>query len=214
MLANRDGNYSLAGMRKPTTSEWMGAAFIVALAIAFVVLMGAKPGHKLGAALRATARWSYLWFWPAYAGGALAALFGPRFQALAHRGRDFGLAFASAHLVHVGVVALLLYIEVKPFPRGSLIFFGIGVFWIYLLALLSVRSLAQKLSPRVVRIVRTIGVEYIAFAFLVDFAKNPFKGGAGHLLAYLPFLGLAVAGPLLRLTATAKRSGHAWGLAA
>ena len=129
----------------------------------------------------------------------MATLFGSPFERLARRGRDFGLAFASAHLVHVGLVAWLLLRSPTPFPRSPLIFFGIGVFWIYLLALLSVRPLAGKLGPGTVRMLRTVGVEYIAFAFLVDFAKNPFRGGTLHLLAYAPFLALAAAGPLLRL---------------
>jgi len=192
-------------MHKPTTGEWMGAAFVVALAIVLAVRLGVEPREQLTLALRLTARWSFLWFWLASAGGALAALFGPSFQPLAQRGRDFGLAFASAHLVHLGLVAWLLYRSVTPFPRSALIFFGIAVFWIYLLALLSIRRLAAMLAPAIWRIVRTLGVEYISLAFLADFAKNPFQGGVRHLVAYLPFLVLAVAGPLLRLTATAKR---------
>ena len=183
----------------------MGAAFVVALAIVLAVRLGVEPREQLTLALRLTARWSFLWFWLASAGGALAALFGPSFQPLAQRGRDFGLAFASAHLVHLGLVAWLLYRSVTPFPRSALIFFGIAVFWIYLLALLSIRRLAAMLAPAIWRIVRTLGVEYISLAFLADFAKNPFQGGVRHLVAYLPFLVLAVAGPLLRLTATAKR---------
>jgi hypothetical protein len=200
-------------MRKPTTAEWMAAAFAVAVAIVLVIRLGVAPEEKLRTALRTTARWSFLWFWLASAGGALAALFGSRFQALAQRGRDFGLAFASAHLVHVGLVAWLLYHMDKPFPRSPLIFFGIGVFWTYLLALLSIRRLSGMLAPGIWRIVRTLGVEYISFAFLVDFAKNPFEHGVLHFIAYLPFLALAVAGPLLRLAAAAKRLSPARGLA-
>src|SRR5271166_6911557 len=118
-------NYSLETMRKPTTTEWMGAAFIVALATVVMVRVFAAPGDKLGVALRVTARWSYLWFWLAYAGGALAALFGPTFLALAHRGREFGLAFASAHLIHVGLLVWLYHISLRPpFSQYVLIFFG------------------------------------------------------------------------------------------
>ncbi len=192
-------------MRRPTTTEWIGAAFAVALALVLPAYLSAEHGHKLGSALRVTARWSFLWFWLASAGGALATLFGSRFVALAQRGRDFGLAYASAHVVHVGLVAWFLYHSVTPFPRPSLIFFGIGVFWTYLLALLSVGRLSAMLNPTVWRVVRTLGVEYISLAFLVDFAKNPFKHGVGQFVAYLPFLALALAGPLLRLAAAAKR---------
>lgn len=191
-------------MHQRATAKWMAASFAVGLAIVLVIGLGVGSGHKLGLALRVTARWSFLLFWPASVGGALVTLFGARFRALAQRGRDFGLSFASAHLVHLGLVALLYYRFVGP-PRASLIFFGIGVFWTYLLALLSFERFSAMLGPRIWRILRTLGVEYISFAFLVDFAKNPFQSGVMHLMAYLPFLALAVAGPLLRLAALAKR---------
>ncbi len=200
------------GMHKRTTAEWMAASFCVGLAIVLVIGLGVGSGHKLGMALRATARWSFLLFWLASAGGALATLFGSRFRALAQHGRDFGLSFASAHLVHLGLVVLLYDRVVGP-PRSSLIFFGIAVFWTYLLALLSIGRVAAMVGPRIWRILRTLGVEYISFAFLVDFAKNPFQSGIMHLIAYLPFLTLAVAGPLLRLAAFAKRLNRARSLA-
>lgn len=199
-------------MHRRTTAEWMAMSFCVALAIVLVIGLGVHSGHKLGLALRATARWSFLLFWLASAGGALATLFSPRFQALAQHARDFGLSFASAHLVHLGLVAWLYYSFVGP-PRASLIFFGIAVFWTYLLALLSMRRLAAMLGTRICRILRTLGVEYISIAFLVDFAKNPFQNGIMHFIAYLPFLALAVAGPLLRLAAVAKRLDQARRLA-
>ena len=58
----------------------MGLAFVAALALAAAVLTvfgaGAR-GTLLG--LQATARFSFLLFWPAYAGSALCALFGQTF---------------------------------------------------------------------------------------------------------------------------------------
>jgi len=192
-------------MRRRTT-EWMAASFGVALVIVIISRFGLGPGERVDAALRATARWSFLLFWLAYAGSALATVFGSRFQALAHRGRDFGLTFASAHLAHLGVVAWIYYGSVgQPFTQSTIIFFGIAAIWTYVLAILSINRLSARLNPRVWRIVRTLGVEYIALAFLADFAKNPFQYGFASLLAYLPFQLLAVAGPLLRLAALAKR---------
>jgi len=183
---------------------------IVAVAAALVIVLAVQsfgpPGEKLGAALRATARWSFLWFCLATTGSALTSLFGANFQWLAQRGRDFGLAFASAHLVHLTLVARLLYVSAGPFPRPQLIFFGLGVVWTYLLALLSVSgSLRATLSPKAWRTIRTIGVEYIAFAFLSEFAGRAFHGGVASFLIYLPFLTLALAGPLLRIAALGKR---------
>ena len=77
---------------------WMGLAFGAALILTAAVLtvFGAgELGTLLG--LQMTARFSFLLFWPAYAGSALWALFGQTFLPLKRRGREFGLAFASVH---------------------------------------------------------------------------------------------------------------------
>jgi len=140
---------------------------------------------------------------------ALATLFGSRFRALVQQARNFGLAFASAHLAHLGMVVWMLLSTEKPFPRSSLVFFGVAVFWTYLLALLSVRRLSAMLNPTSWRLVRIVSVEYISYAFIVDFAKNPFWDGAVHLVEYLPFLVLALAGPFLRVAAAVKRVSEA-----
>jgi len=187
----------------------MAASFTVAVAlvIAFWLVMG--PGERVAGALRATARWSFTLFWLATVGRALATLFGPRFRALAAHARDLGLSYASAQLVHLAVVVWIYY---YAFVHGTeapalstLIFFGIGVIWTYLIALLSFGLVAAKLDARTGRILRTIGVEYISLAFIVDFYKNPFQDGFAHVAIYAPFVVLAIAGPVLRLTAAAKR---------
>ena len=183
----------------------MALAFLVGLVIVFFIRAGAGPGERVAMALRATARWSFLLFWLASAGGALTTLFGSRFQALAQCARDFGLAFASAHLVHLGVVAWIYFSSPDVPPQSTLIFFGIAAIWTYVLAILSIKRLSAGLNPRVWRTVRTVGVEYISLAFLTDFARNPFQGGILDAANYLPFLALAIAGPILRLAALVKR---------
>jgi len=184
----------------------MGAAFAVGLLIAITVFAVAVPTQRLGMALRATARWSFLWFCLATYGGALTTLFGSRFQALARRGRDFGLAFAAAHLVHVALVVWLLYTSTDPFPRLQLIIFSIGVFCIYVLAVFSLSStLSARLGPRRWQLVRTIGVEYIAFAYAFEFGSRILSGNRANALHYFPLFAAAVVGPLLRLSAWIKR---------
>jgi hypothetical protein len=200
-------------MRKGTTTEWMAGALVVALAIVLIVRMVAPPGARVGVALQATARWSFILFWCAYSGNALAVVFGPRFQAIANRCRDLALSYASAHLAHLGLVAWILLTSDAEIGRSEVMIFGVAVFWTYLLAVLSIKRLAAKLDPKLLRAVRTIGVEYIALAFLVGFAKNPFQGGVVNMANYLPFIALAIAGPLLRIAAVAKRLSHARTLA-
>lgn len=187
----------------------MAASFAVGIAIVIAFRLGAGPGDRVSGALRTTARWSFTLFWLATVGRALATLFGERFQALAAHARDLGLSYASAHLVHLGLVAWTYYYAIvhgTKEPSGqTLIFFGIGVFWTYLIALLSFEPFAAKLKARTCRILRTIGVEYIALAFFVDFFKSPFQNGFAHIASYAPFVVLSVAGPLLRLAAAGKR---------
>ncbi len=192
-------------MRSPTTREWIFGATAVSLGMVLAIGVLTPPGERVGLALRATARWSFLWFWLASTGGALFTLFGPKFQALAQRARDFGLAFASAHLVHIGLAVFLLYVLSAPFPLPKLIFFAVGAFWVYLLALLSIKRVAAMLQPRAWRTVRGIGVEYITLVFLFDFYQVSFQGGLKNLVIYLPFLMLALAGPVLRMAAAMKR---------
>lgn len=197
-------------MRKITTAEWMGGAFVAGLAIAITAYSVAAPPQKLGAALRDTARWSFLWFCLATYGGALKTLVGSSFQALARRGRDFGLAFAAAHLVHVALAIWLLYLSPDPFPRLPLLIFSIGVFWTYVLAVFSYSSkLSALLGPQRWRNVRTIGVEYIAFAYAFEFGGRILNGNRANALHYIPLFAAAVGGPLLRICASMKRRSNA-----
>jgi len=182
---------------KLTTAWWMGTAFGAAACLAAIVLAVFGTNERgTDIALQATARWSFLLFWGGYTGSAMATLFGPNFQAIKRHGRDFGLAFASAHLVHVALIAWLCWIGAAP-ATGTFVFFGIALVGTYLLALLSIRRLQQMLSRTSWWWTRTVCMNYIAYAFAVDFWKHPLQGEAKHIVVYLPFAILSVAGPIL-----------------
>jgi hypothetical protein len=186
---------------------WMCAAFVAALGLAVVVLSVAGTGEKgTGIALHLTGRLSFLLFWPAYAGAAVATFFGPRFRILVRHSRDFGLAYASAHLVHVGLVAHLVSMSERPFLEAIMPFFAVGVVWTYVLALLSWERLSRLLSRSFWRAVHNIGLEYLALVFFSDLVLLPIQGHAKRPLEYLPFSILAIAGPLLRSAAPIRRS--------
>jgi hypothetical protein len=194
-------------MRKSQTGVWMGIAFLVALALAGLTLEVAGAGtHGTTAALKVTARWSYCLFLPAYAGGALARLFGSTFQPVASRARQLGLAFATAHLVHIALVVWLYYISPRPpLHESSAVFFSVALVFTYVLALFSIARFASLLPPMLWRLLRTVGMEYIALAFLLDFLQDPFGHGLVNLAAYLPFAAVGCAAALLRILAYAKR---------
>jgi hypothetical protein len=182
-----------------TAAPLMGAAFLVAFALAAIVLAIFGAGNRgTELALRVTARWSFLLFWLAYAGGAMARLCGPRLGGLARRGRELGLAFASAQLVHVGLILWLF-----TGPGRGMAFFWVGILCTYLLTLFSLPRLRDTFGPRLWRIFRTIALEYIALVFAVDFILYPLQaGGPGkYPLTYLPFALLLVGGAILRIAA-------------
>jgi hypothetical protein len=184
----------------------MGWAFCAALGLAALMLAALGPGERgTFVALQATARLSFLLFWPAYTAGALTAMFGPAFEPFKRRAREFGLAFASAHLVHLALVAWLTHIGAAP-PLGTFVIFGVAVLWTYLLALFSIGRLQQTLGSWGWWTLRVVGLNYIAYAFALDFLRYPQFGSFKYLVGYLPFAVLSVFGPLLRLAAFVQRA--------
>ncbi|HEX4182876.1 MAG TPA: hypothetical protein VHY34_06440 [Caulobacteraceae bacterium] len=186
----------------------MGLAF--AAAAATVAEVAAHWGFGRDAtviALRLTARVGFLLFWPSYVGGALATLFGDGFAPLRRHGRELGLAFTAVLAVHLSVVAWLCWIGAAPSLRVFIIF-GIAAIWVALLALASIGPIGRAAGAVGWWVLRNIGMNYIAFAFALDFLKRPPRHiGPAYLLGYIPFALLAVLGPALRLLAWLKRSG-------
>jgi hypothetical protein len=193
--------------QKSVTAVWMGAAFGTALGLAAITLAMSGIGTTgLHRTLRVTARFSFLLFWLAYTGGALKTLFGRAFQPIAWRGRDFGLAFAAAHLVPIGLVVWLYHISAQPpLSPPAFWFLTIGAIWIYALALLSIRQLAMAIGYLRWRFLRLAGMEYVSLVFLLEFVSHPLHGSISGILLYVPFATLSVMGSFLRLTAWASR---------
>jgi hypothetical protein len=188
---------------------WMGTAFCVGLVLAAAVLLSTGTAEKgTVRALRLTARLSFVLFWLAYTGPAMAKLFGPAFAILARHGRDFGLAFAAAQLVHIGLIIWIFYVTTghRPdFTDRFIQFECIGLVWIYVLAAFSIARLRDALTPNVLRMVYAIGLEFIALVFFFNFVVIPIQSGAQHvLIEYLPFAVAIVLGPILRWTAMAR----------
>ena len=186
---------------------WIAAALGVNLLLAAIILaaLGADI-HGTRTALRVTARVSFLWFWAAYAGGALTTLFGGAFLPLKQHGREFGLAFAAALLVHLCLVSWLCWIGAAP-AVGVFVFFGTAAVFAYLLAICSFGNLHSMLGPHRWQLLRMIGMNFILCAFLKDFAQSPLLGGGWHFVEYVPFAAMAITAALLRLAAWGTGSG-------
>jgi hypothetical protein len=179
----------------------MASGFLVELILAVMALaLFGTAERGTDVALELTARFSFLLFLPAYCGSALAALWGPSFEGIRQRGRDLGLTFAAAHLVHMGMVAWLCWIGAAP-ALATFVFFGIAAAWLYGLAALSIGRLHRAIGRVVFRWLNLVGLNFIALAFAVDFLGFPPQADAKYLLGYLPFVILAIACPVLRVTA-------------
>ncbi len=179
----------------------------LALAVAVLAVYGTGPtGLRLG--VRVTARWSFLFFWLSYCGGAMAILFGPAFAGLARQARALGLAFVTALQVHIGLVAWLgIVIGQIPLQGGLLGFFLVALFFSYLLALLSfgigMRNLGRLWRPLIF-----LGTTYILVAFGRDFVLGAIDQQAQHWLyaaEYVPFALLSLTAIPLRLAALPRR---------
>jgi hypothetical protein len=188
---------------------WMIGALGGGLAIAGAVLADYGTGPAgIGQAVRYTARWSFLFFWFSYAGGAMATLFGPTFAGLARRARPLGLAFATALQVHIGLVVWLgVVIGQIPLHGRILWFFLLGLFCTYLLALLSF-GIGTQILGRLWRPLLFGATTYILIAFGRDFLLDGLRPTAPYWLwavEYVPFALLSVIAIPLRLAAYRRR---------
>ena len=184
---------------------WMISAFggALALAVAVLAVYGTGPdGLRVG--LRVTARWSFLFFWLSYAGGAMATLFGPAFAGLARQARALGLAFATALLVHIGFVVWLgVVIGGTPLQGNLLWFFLVGLFFTCLLALLSF-GIGMRILGRLWRPLLFLSTTYILIAFGRDFVVGALAQKTPDWLyaaEYVPFALLSLIAIPLRLAA-------------
>jgi hypothetical protein len=176
----------------------MTAGFGAALGVGLASL--AVSRHRdITVALMMSARVAFLFFWPAYVGGALTSLFGGVFAPLKEHTRDFGLAFAAAISVHLNFVAYLCLVGHAPSTK-TFIIFGTAAAFTYLLALLSISRVRQALPPTFWPPIRFVAMNYIALAFLLDFKRLPLND-LRESLEYLPFAALAIIGPALRFAA-------------
>ena len=184
---------------------WMIGALAGALGVAGAVLATYGTGLAgIGQAVRYTARWSFLFFWLSYTGGAMTTLFDPAFAGLARRARSLGLAFAAALQVHIGLVVWLgVVIGQIPLQGGILLFFLAGLFCTYLLVLLSFGIGTRNLG-RLWRPVLFLITTYILIAFGRDFVLGALYLDVRHWLLfveYVPFALLTLIAIPLRLAA-------------
>jgi hypothetical protein len=67
--------------------------------------------------------------------------------------------------------------------------------------------LSNLFSPSFLRILRNVGLEYLALVFFADLVLLPIRVHTNRPLEYLPFSILIIVGPILRMAATVRGLG-------
>lgn len=182
---------SVSGQRSLVISLFAGVMVAIGLTAACRAGLPGFGEAWLHRSLRATARFSFLLFWFAYTGRALPAVFGSRLDPIARHVREFGLAFAGAHIVHVGV-AIWLYQTAADPPMSPLALaaFGVGAVMVCLLAIMAIPAAGAVAGTRLGRGFRAVMVQYLLILFLFDFAHHPMRWDVLTLAGYVPFLAM------------------------
>jgi hypothetical protein len=183
---------------------WVGAGFGLALLLTAAGLAGqglSRSGVDLG--LKLTARLAFVPFWLCYTAGSLVILFGPAFAPLRQRARELGLTFAAVLAVHLGLVAARSAIGAPPGVQTFLIF-GPGAACAAVLALASIGRVGRAIGPAGWWGLRNVAMNYLLFDFAVDFVRRQAPHSLSGAIAYLPFAGLVLVAPVLRIAAWAK----------
>jgi hypothetical protein len=147
------------------------ACAFIAAAVGGVI--GADPVQDLQLATRYTARASFLLFLAAFGASTLHRLARTSWSAwLLERRRGLGLAFAVAHLIHLGFIVSYLTVSKTPAPMVTVWLGGAGYVAVVLMAATSSDWAVRTLGPATWRRLHAIGGWYVWLVFLASYAKR------------------------------------------
>jgi methionine sulfoxide reductase heme-binding subunit len=184
------------------TGPFCAAAAVGAIgAIALGLALGAAPDERWRLAARYTARLAFSIFVPVYVASSwhrLAPSAASRF--VVQRRRSLGLAFATAHTIHLGALTTFAILAHQP-PRFSAIAVGGGAYLaMFAMAATSNDAAVRRLGRWWSRLHR-VGVHWLWFVFAFTYASRIAAGNR----AFVPFEAVALAALALRIAAARRR---------
>lgn len=182
------------------------ALTLSSVAVAAALWTGPAPSDDALLAARWTARAALPLFLITYLASTLyKALPNATTAALLRRRRQWGLAFALAHSIHL--VALLINITLfRPRPLASLAVGGLAYLFIYLMALTSTDGWQRRLGRRWKQL-HSIGLHLTWTIFLAGYGGRAFHQDPAYHLEGRIFAPLLLAALALRLWV---RFGRGW----
>ena len=183
----------------------MIGAFGGALALAVAVLAGHGTGPDgIGQGVRITARWSFLFFWLSYTGGAHGHPVRPGLCRAGALGASLGPGVCRRASGPYRISRLAGRRHRSDSLQGGLLwFFLVALFFAYLLVLLSF-GIGMRNLGRLWRPLLFLATTYILIAFGRDFVPGALDQKTQHWLSsaeYVPFALLSLIAIPLRLAA-------------
>jgi sulfoxide reductase heme-binding subunit YedZ len=196
--------------RNSLIDEW-SLVVVLTLAVLAIALFAAAGDEtdSVRAAIRATARTSFVLFCLAYSAAALARFWPSRATAWVRRNRRYlGVSFAASHGIHALAILSLALVTPAEFLQeirlSMLIPGGIGYLFIIAMTATSFDRTAAAIGPLAWRLLHGIGGFYIWVGFL-----NGFGSRVGAHPGYWGFVAILLAVMALRLAALRRRKSAA-----
>ena len=170
-------NNASAVRAEPSPLASRTAPFLIAtagglLAIALGGAFGVDPLEQARLAARWTARSSFFVFLTVYSAPSLARLFpSPLTRAIVRSRRQWGLAFALAHTIHLGALTHYMLLSGEVRPLGVWILTVTAYVLIYALALTS-NDTSQRLLGKWWKRLHRVGIHFIWLTFLASYASR------------------------------------------
>jgi methionine sulfoxide reductase heme-binding subunit len=138
-------------------------------------------------ALRLTARASFVFWFLTFVAGPLASIQQAAASPLLRWRPRLGLAFAGAHLVHMGLVLTIPLLIKIHYPAFIIVFGGTGAIIAGMLALTSFRAVRKHIALRTWKLLHRGGIWYLGIMFSYGFLWRPLTEGTVVKPLYWPF---------------------------
>ena len=173
--------------------------------------LGGEERQGLQLAAAHTARFSFALFIGVYLAGPLLRITGlPLFAAAVRQRRGLGLAFASAHFVHLATLTAYVRFAHVPESSTTLLVGGFAYACLVAMALTSNDQSVRWLGARTWRILHAVGMQALWIVFVLILLGGTMSHIEGRTI-HLIMLGVAIGAAAVRLSAIvlARRAGRA-----
>lgn len=198
MTATASLSPSARRLRRLTAPLCAAVALVAAAVVAQSVLSAAAADEGWRLAARHTARLAFFVFLPVYVASAWHRLApGPLSRWLMQNRRSLGLAFATAHSVHLAALATFNTIAGQRPDMATLVVGGGAYAMLFAMVATSSDAAVRRLGARRWKQLHAVGIHWLWFVFAFSYGGRVAEGQ----LAFVPLLALAIGGLGLRIAA-------------